>query len=288
MSMALGWLIGIVMHQGFSQGTTMEKLTIRGVPLEIYAYKPPHYSGDKMIMVFHGVNRNADEYRDHAKTLGDRFNALIIAPKFDTERFPSRRYQRGGILKEDGSAAPTEDWTYAFIPDLAKAIREKETRPKMKYWLIGHSAGGQFLVRLAAFQKTDAERIVAANAGSQLFPTTTMNFGYGYGKLPPELASETLLRQYLAQPLTLYQGSGDNVPDEYFDGSAEANQQGGGRYQRGFANFEFAKKLAAEKGWEFNWRFVVARGVVHDHEAMFKHPIVEIALFGKYDSANSK
>lgn len=72
-----------------------------------------------MMMVFHGVLGNADEYRDHCRGMGDRFGALIIAPKFDAERFPSRRYQFGGILNAEGKAAPREEWTYAFIPALA-------------------------------------------------------------------------------------------------------------------------------------------------------------------------
>jgi cyanophycinase len=263
-------------------GSSKLDLTIKGTELEVFVHKPPTYRGDRMIMVFHGTLRNADEYRDNARAMGERFGALIVAPKFDAERFPSIRYQRGGITRPDGSAAPPDEWTYAFIPEIARHVRNMEGRPDMPYYLIGHSAGGQFLVRLAAFMRTDARRIVAANAGSLLFPTHDAPFGYGYGNLPPELTSEATIRQYLAQPLTIYVGTGDNRSDQYFDESPEAMKQGPGRYQRGLATFEYAQRLAREKGWQFNWTLVRARMIGHDHEAMFNHPVAEVALFGDY------
>ena len=48
---------------------------------------------------------------------------------------------------------------------------------------IGHSGGGQFLIRLAAFNPHEAERIVVANAGTQVFPTRDLNFPFGFGGL---------------------------------------------------------------------------------------------------------
>ncbi|HZH99154.1 MAG TPA: hypothetical protein VEX38_09305 [Fimbriimonadaceae bacterium] len=235
-----------------------------------------------MIMVFHGTLRNADEYRDHARAMGERFGALIVAPKFDQERFPSIKYQRGGILREDGSAAPTGEWTYAYIPKIAEEIRRIESKPKLPYYLIGHSAGGQFLVRMAGFMNTGAERIVAANPGSDLFPTREMNFGYGFGNLPESLSNDTVIKNYLAQPLTIYLGTADNRPDEYFDASKEAMAQGPGRHQRGLELYRRGMELAQQRGWSFNWRLVEARMIPHDHEQMFNHPICEVALFGGY------
>ena len=157
----------------------------------------------------------------------------------------------------------------------------------MPYYLIGHSAGGQFLERMSAFVDTGAERIVAANPGSLIFPRTDWDFGYGFGKLPSNLADDASLQKYLAQPLTLYLGSGDDHVDGDLDISEEAMREGPGRYQRGLACYEAAKKLASEKGWAFNWRVVVAKFVGHDHALMFNHPIAEVALFGRYGTIGS-
>lgn len=250
------------------------------VPLLCFVYKPEHWSGKRMILVHHGVLRNADEYRDDSIVLGDRFDALIVAPRFDSERFPSRKYQRGGILNEDGTAARPGATTYALIPQIAEGMRKLEARPDMKYWIIGHSAGGQFAMRMSAFQDTGAERIVAANPGTDLFPTRDMAFGWGFGKLPEELSDDAALKRYLAAPLTLYLGTADDHPDEDLDMSPESVQQGPGRYQRGKRAFAMAQELAKQKGWPCAWRLVEAPGIEHDHGKMFAHAMCETALFG--------
>lgn len=262
-------------------GSSKVVMDFDGLELEVYAHKPAQWDGKRALIVFHGVNRNADEYRDHAIGMGERFGMLVVAPKFDEARFPSRKYQRGGILEEDGSAADAKAWTYAYVPRIAARVRELETKPDMKHWLIGHSAGGQFCMRMAAFQDTGAERIVAANAGSVLFPTRDADFGYGFGKLPASLSGDDVLKRYLAAPLTLYLGTADDHEDEWLDTSAPAIAQGPGRLQRNRAAFAAAESLAKEKGWPFAWRKVEAEGVEHDHEKMFAHALVEKALFGE-------
>jgi len=231
------------------------------------------------------VLRNADEYRDHAIVLAERHSMLVIAPRFDTERFPSIKYQRGGILHEDGSAAKPEEWTYAFVPKLARAIREREAKPALKHWLIGHSAGGQFCMRMSAFQDTGAERIIASNPGTALFPTRDQDFGYGFGKLPDELASDDVIQRYLAAPLTLYLAREDNKEDEYLDVSKPGMRQGPGRLQRNRAAFAAAQDLAREKGWTCAWRVVEVPEVGHDHELMFRHELARDALFGPLTEA---
>lgn len=261
-------------------GSARIEVDLDGTKLEVFTHKPLGWNGERMLFVFHGVLRNADEYRDHAVVLAERFSMLVIAPRFDEERFPSRKYQRGGILYEDGTAAKPEEWTYAFVPKLARAIREREARPKLKHWLIGHSAGGQFCMRMAAFQDTGAERIIASNPGTALFPARDQDFGYGFGKLPEELASDDVLKRYLAAPLTLYLAQEDNKEDEYLDVSESGMRQGPGRLQRNRAAFAAAQALAREKSWPCAWRIVEVPDVGHDHELMFQHALAEDALFG--------
>ena len=264
-----------------ADGAARYEFHLDGVPIETFTYKPKSYRGERMIIVMHGTLRNADEYRDHAVAMGERFGALVVAPRFDRRRFTSRRYHRGGILTADGKAAPKGEWTYRFIPMLARSVREMEQRANLPFTVIGHSAGGQFVARMSAFQDTGAVRHVAANPGSELFPTRDLPFGYGFGGLPPTLADDTALKRYLAVPLTLYLGTADDRPDEYFDQSPNAMKQGGGRLQRGRACFAAASKLAKERGWPFHWRIVEAKGVGHDHQKMFDHAACEAALFGK-------
>ena len=247
------------------------------VTIKLFNYKPADYSDGPIIMVCHGVLRNAEEYRDDAIEMAERFGALIVAPLFDAEQFPFRRYQLGGIV-EDGKVVRSEDWTGNYVNRILKNIREKEGRPQAPLYLIGHSGGGQFLARITGFVQTDAVRIVSSNAGTHLFPTRDASYPYGFGGLPPELQSDEILKAYLERPLTLYLGSQDIERDEYLDVSERADQQGAFRFERGQHVYEAARALAVERGWKFGWKLVIAEGIEHDHTNMFNHPACATAF----------
>ena len=258
-------------------GKSSIEVQFDAVPLKLFTYKPKDYTDGPLIMVFHGVLRNAEEYRDDSVEMGNRFRALIVAPLFDSVLFPKPKYQFGGIL-HDGKAVPRQEWTGEYVNRIAKAIREREDRPQLPLYLIGHSGGGQFLIRMAAFIKTDATRIVVANSGTFLFPTRDANFPFGLGGLPDELQSDEQLKAYLAQPVTIYLGSKDIERDEYLDVVPAADAQGNVRFERGQNVFAAAKKLAEERKWPFQWKLVVASDVEHDHTKMFNHPQCAAAL----------
>jgi hypothetical protein len=245
--------------------------------VQVFTYKSPNFDRGPMIVVCHGMLRNADEYRDHARTLADRLGGLVVAPLFPVDDFPFERYQAGGLLNE-GQLAPRSAWTWQFVLDVVEEIRRRESQPEMPYYLFGHSGGGQFLIRMAGFVATGAQRIVVANAGTQLFPSRDLPYPYGFGGLPDEVSDDTTLERYLAQPITLYLGDDDRLRDEYLDVTDEAEQQGPNRRERARNSFEAAKRLAKEKSWKFNWQLVTVPGVAHDHQKMLDHTLCETAL----------
>lgn len=251
-------------------GNSTIRVQFDDVPLKLYVYKPAGFNDGPMLMVFHGVLGNADEYRDHSIPMGDRFGAMIVAPRFDEKVFPKPKYQFGGILK-DGKAVPASERTGEYVNRIAKEIRRREGRDDLPYALIGHSGGGQFLGRLSPFVKTDAQRIVISNPSSYTFPTTKAEFPYGFGGLPEELQTDDIFKAYLSQPVTIYLGEKDIIRDEHFDDSAKADVQGRSRFERGRNAYEFARRLAADKNWPFHWKLVVAEGVEHNHAKMFNH-----------------
>ena len=250
-------------------------------PITVFTYKPPTYKEGPLLIVCHGVGRNAEDYRNFAITLAERFGVIVVAPLFDKDRFPSPRYQRGGLLDANGKTQASEAWTYAVIPEIVAQVRSLEAKPKLPYYLIGHSAGGQFLVRLAAFMPGEAVRIVAANPGSHLFPDRVQKFGYGFGGLPDELSNDEVIRRYFAAQLTIYLGTGDNTPEHSFDASPEGMVQGPNRLARGRACFAAAQKLAQTRGWAFNWRKVETPGIGHEAAFMLAAKEAGDALFGK-------
>lgn len=258
-------------------GKSVVEVRFGDIPVQLFTYKPETYSDGPLIMVFHGVLRNADEYRDDSIEMGDRFRALIVAPRFDATVFPLPKYQFGGIV-ENGKAAPKEHWTGEYVNRISTEIRRREGRAEMPLYLIGHSGGGQFLVRTAGFVKTHAKRIVAANPGTHLFPTRSAEFPFGFGGLPEELQTDDQLKAYLAQPLTIYLGAKDIERDEYLDITPAAEAQGATRFERGQNAFKAAKKLADERHWPFGWKLVIAGDVEHDHTKMFNDPHCADAL----------
>jgi dienelactone hydrolase len=271
----LGGLLGCPPVLAAPITTGRQVIDINGTPMVVFTYRPAGCSNPALLLVFHGNARNARTYRDDARALADRLCLLVVAPVFDKRAFPTWRYQRGGIVK-NAVVQDARDWTGRLVLDLVAWARQQEGR-SLPYSLLGHSAGGQFLDRLAAFVPTEARRIVIANAGSYVSPSLKVDAPYGLGKVYSGTDAEAALRRYLEQPLTIYLGQGDTRDDERND-YPEALAQGASRYQRGLNVFNAAKTLAQARGWEFNWRLVELPGVGHNARKMLAAPQASEAL----------
>lgn len=285
-ALSLGASVGVAAHvesKGIPVGTGHFTLANEGEPIEVYTYKPPTYDKGPILVVIHGSGRDAEPYRNSAITMGERFGAIIVAPLFDKERFGDDRYKYGCGVMKDGKLQPKETWTFNVIFRLVAEVRKVEESEKLPYYVIGHSGGGQVVAKMAMFMPGEAVRLVAANPGSNVFPTKDAKFPYGLGGLPPELSDDEVLRKYCAAPLTLYLGIGDVYQNKSdgFDFSPAAMAQGPVRMARNHNFFNAMKKLAADRGWPFNWRLVETReDIGHNGAKMFHAPEVEDALFG--------
>lgn len=277
-------------------GKARNDVVVGGIALTVYSYKPDAAAGGPLILAFHGSDRKAEWVRDFLVPLADRRKAIIIAPLLDEERFPRWRYQWAGLVEPVGRDVKVASagsktrhrlrdeaqWTGQLVLALVDHIRKAEGRPDMPYYLIGHSAGAQFIGRLSAFTAHGARRIVLANPGSYLAPSRRRTFPYGFGGLPDSLKTDDDLRRYLGLPITIYVGTRD-VRRNPLDKSPAAERQGATRYERGQAIFRMARDTAAEKGWPFGWRLVEAPGVGHNSRAMYGAPTALVALFGEPD-----
>ena len=109
-------------------------------PLTLFTYKPPTYQGGPLLVVCHGVARNAEEYRNFAITMAERFGMIVVALLFDAARFPSVRYQRGGLVGVDRKVKSPEQWIFAAIPRVVAHVRVIEALPKLTPYTFGHIA----------------------------------------------------------------------------------------------------------------------------------------------------
>lgn len=232
--------------------------------IRVFTYRPGGCRITGLLVVFHGLDRNANSYRDHAKPLADRLCLVVAAPLFDERRFPTWRYQRGGVA-DRGSVQPSGEWTVGLVAPLVATLRRDEGTNALPYYLIGHSAGAQFLSRVAAYTLDDGARTVIANPSTYVLPSLDVAAPYGFGRLPD---GERLLRAYLARPVTLLLGEED-VGEKNLAESDEAVRQGPTRIERGRRTFAAARALAMAKGWTFGWRLLEVPGVGHSARSMF-------------------
>src|SRR4051812_24289447 len=91
-------------------GPGQQEANLGRLSLAVYTYRPANCPDPALLVVFPGLNRNADQYRDYAEWLADKACMIVIAPRFDKKRFPNWAYQRGGIVRRHAVLPPAE-WT---------------------------------------------------------------------------------------------------------------------------------------------------------------------------------
>lgn len=250
---------------------------VGGAAIDVYLRHPVGCAPRGALLVFHGQRRNAADYLTYAAGLAQRHCLLLAAPELDAERFSSRRYQRGGIVRR-GLPSPRAQWASTLVAELGAWVRGQAGDPALPLWLFGHSAGGQFLSRAAAFAPVPGiARIVVANPSSHVLPSLGEAAPYGLGGVYPSAEADGALAAYLAQPLTIYLGGGDTGDDHLLDHPA-ARRQGANRLERGRQVYAQGKAAAARLGVAFNWTLVVAPAVGHDARAMLDAPQAPMAL----------
>lgn len=264
-------------------GSGQQTAELNSVPIQVFTYKPSGCAVFAIVLVFHGESRDAGPYRDHATPLAQRFCMLVVAPYLDEARFPVWRYQRGGIA-QDSVVQPEASWTVNFVPAIAAWARKQEGRPNLPYVLLGHSAGGQFLSRVAAFGQSGALRIIIANPSTWVEPTLNVEAPYGFGGVYGPAQGEAALRRYLAAPITILLGGKDTGSHE-LSMTEQAQTQGANRLDRGQKTFRTAKQVASLHGWAFNWRLAVVPGVDHSATQMFRSKVAFDALQSVVDQA---
>lgn len=251
---------------GATAGGTSGQQTanLPGAELTVFTWHPTGCQVSAILLVFHGVDRNAGPYRDDAIPLAQRDCMAVVAPLFDEPRFPASRYQRGGITR-GGTVLPGRDWTINLVPQLVAWERVQENRPDLPYVLLGHSAGAQFLSRVAAYGEGGARRIVIANPSTWVRPSLDIAAPYGFGGIPD---GEAALRRYLAAPIRVLLGQND-TGSRNLATSDEAEEQGANRLERGQTAFHEAEATARSRGWPFGWTLAIVPGAGHNARRMF-------------------
>ena len=275
LALALFALVPVGLAQPIPPGSAERVIDVDGEALTAFTYRPT-CQAPSLLIVLHGKGRNATGYRDYSRRLADTHCMMVVAPLLDAARFPRSRFGLGG-LSERGVIQPPERWTSNVLLGLIGAVRSSEGR-RMEYSLLGHSAGGQLLMRFAATAPNEARRIVIANPGTLVWADLSIEAPYGLGGLPAGVGDGEGLRRYLAQPISLYLGQDDTEIDDDLPQGTKAQQQGGNRLERGRTIFTAAEAKARELKIPFNWRLVEVAGVGHTARKMLGRSEASAAL----------
>ncbi len=252
--------------------------------ISVYTYRPRKCNAITLLFVFAGYHRNADDYRDRATPLADRACLLVLAPELDRKRFPNWRYQRAGVIRKD-KVQSRRQWTGPLLDALIAWGRRWSGNAEIPYLLFGHSAGAQFLSRIAAYSPPPGpKRIVIANPSAHVLPSKHEAIPFGFAGLDPRRSVDEHIRTYLSLPITIYLGEEDRG-EKLLVKNAGAMRQGANRYERGRFVFQEARRIAQERSWPFAWKLVVAPNVGHSSSRMLASSRAEEA-FGLLEPAS--
>jgi len=240
-----------------------------GQSLPVWYQLPDRVTKDTpMVVVMHGVNRDADRYRDEWSGLARKYRMIVVVPEFAEADFPGARgYNTGFLTEADGTPRPRALWSFALIEPLFDTVRERFGTQVPRYSIYGHSAGAQFVHRFVMFMpEARIELAIAANAGWYTMPDPATAFPYGTGGSP--IAADSL-KPALAKPLVVLLGTADNdpaAPDLRI--TPEASLQGLHRYARGKSFYAAGRAAATRLGTPFGWRLRRVPGVGHKNGLM--------------------
>jgi len=245
-------------------------------PIHVWTYRPKNFRRDSpIIFVMHGTLRNAETYRRPWIPLADELGCLVVCPEFSNEHYGgSYSYHFGNVMTRRGEPTPTEQWSFNTIEHLYEYVCQRVGRRSDRYYIFGHSAGGQFVHRLA-LMKPDARLslAIAANSGSYTLPDFETPFPYGLGGMAYD---DQRLAAALAAPLVVMLGEEDTDPnDRYLPRGTLAMAQGPYRLARGQHFMDLARQAAERLAQPLSWRLTTVPGVGHDN-AQLARPAAEL------------
>lgn len=317
----LAWLAGI--------GAT-ENVEVKGGHVVVWRTHDlqggSHHGIDRGYIMVHGTNRNAEDYFRWALAstiAADRLGrTAVVAPHFKARLSPSR----GDAVAPGEWFWTNEGWkaglaalngpvtSYDVMDSILECFNDPQRFPDLREVVVaGHSAGGQFVQRYAAFNRQEPKmrvrvRYVPANPSSYVYPdamrlaqggscspqsgctagfavywdasncTTYDQYRYGLGELQGYAAGmdpETVRKQFAARDVTYLVGELDTRTDDpNLDKSCPAQAQGPNRRERGTTFWNYMKQR-----FQARHSFALAPGCGHAAVCVFAGPAGVKAVF---------
>ncbi|MCY1492289.1 hypothetical protein D3C87_46120 [compost metagenome] len=268
--------------EGIPNGTGAFSYTYSGLPqkpINVFYHIP---AGNKtnmpIVIVFHGDERNAEDYRDYWRNAANQYGFMVFAPEFTEALFPGgSSYILGNVYDDGNNPSPStlnseSTWTFSIIEPLFDYIKHNTGNVSQTYDIFGHSGGGQFVHRFVMLKPNARyNKAIAANSGWFTVPDGVANFPYGIENSP---ITSTNPQQYFSRNLIIQVGALDNNGnDPSLRHNAESDLQGVNRLQRANYFFDQSQDYANSLNATFNWQLRIVPNSGHDGELMSQDAI---------------
>lgn len=267
------------------------------------------------LIAIHGAGRNpVSTYTGMmtaASKAGTSEHTMVLAPKFkideDNPGGNEPQWTNDSWKTGEAGAGAGSLSTFTVMDELVMTMADKSRFPNLKrLTIVGHSAGGQFTQRYAAFglapNKVSGVDInyVVGNPSSYVYMDSVRPGSNGKAFAAPANASckydeykyglegrkgyvakmgrDQVIKTYTSRKVTYLLGSVD-VLDHQLDQDCGAMLQGQNRIKRGNAYYSYIHT----KYPNAPHNKIVVPDVGHDHYALFESPLAKSVLFGDGD-----
>ncbi len=289
--------------QSIPYGTSQDSVEV--YPGEIHYlhyYKPLNYDpiNSPIIFAIHGLGMTGNSEINDLYSIADRRFALIVAPDMHSN------WASGTDLYFPDSSSNCVWWYPKVLNKIYKHILERESRDSISSYLIGFSAGGQFVTRYMLIRQGVMDSIpfimaVSTNPYFYTFCTATLSgqdmfypCGLKWGiyntpncnpnssLIPLPFACDEHVLQYYNENYAVLIGSADTA----INGTGCELVQGANRYERAQNFYHFSDSDAVARGTTLKWQYGEVPGVGHDENLMYNTilagdsmPLAERLLF---------
>ena len=239
--------------------------------LDVYCHIPENSdSSTPIVFLFHGNNRNANEYRNSLVAKANLYGFILLVPEFTTTQFPGGDgYNLGNVFTDGDNPSASSlnnesEWAFSVIEPLFTYAIQNLNNQSSKYHIIGHSAGAQFAHRFLFFKPlARIDKMVASASGWYTTLDLETNFPYGINASPLEDINFSLL---FSKQLTILVGSNDNDPNSSaLRHNSIVDLQGLNRLYRAISFYNNAQSKAADLNVNFEWDFVINPNEDHNY-----------------------
>lgn len=255
-----------------------------------HLYVPDSYTAESnVVVVVHGTPDPDQDATELARTFIDRWTdfaeetgSVIIAPAFDRQNYASTGGAYGGYRGLYGREVGADEFLHNVLDQVNLIAPTSEDR----FYLYGHSAGGQFANRYVVRHPDRVLGVVLSAPGRYAFPVERLygekvEWHYGMGSVSKEIKWPNGDRERIdiesdpegwaqaaSRPITIVVGTEDQEPQPCRPAHCARDMTETTRVAIGIKWFRDMGSYAVSEGYTPQMDFELVRGVGHNSAAL--------------------